>query len=151
LKSALKLTVTLGGLGYLPASGTFASAAVAGLLFVFPDPRFLAVLFFASAALSIALAAPARRAFGVRDPHPFVMDECAGMCLAVAGFPLGPLELGVGFLFFRLFDVVKPFGIRRIDAWDHPASIGLDDLAAGLYANVALRLASLAAGYVAGL
>lgn len=75
---------------------------------------------------------------GDEDPSKVVIDEVAGQLLAVA--PL-PLELGwmlAAFLLFRLFDVLKPFGIRRLEALGNGVGIMLDDLAAGFGAAILL-------------
>ena len=75
---------------------------------------------------------------GDEDPSKVVIDEVAGQLLAVA--PL-PLELGwmlAAFLLFRLFDVLKPFGIRRLEALGSGVGIMLDDLAAGFGAAILL-------------
>ena len=78
---------------------------------------------------------------GVRDPSSIVVDEVAGMLVALAGHPKGlPWVLAL-FLLFRVFDVWKPFPIRRLQ--DLPGGLGVvaDDLLAGLYANLLGRVA----------
>jgi phosphatidylglycerophosphatase A len=75
---------------------------------------------------------------GGKDPGAIVVDEVAGMTLAVLAVPLTPAALVVGFLLFRIFDVLKPppAGVsQRL-----PGGIGvvIDDLIAGLYALVIL-------------
>ena len=75
---------------------------------------------------------------GDEDPSKVVIDEVAGQLLAVATLPL---ELGwmlAAFLLFRLFDVLKPFGIRRLEALGNGVGIMLDDLAAGFGAAILL-------------
>ena len=75
---------------------------------------------------------------GDEDPSKVVIDEVAGQLLAVA--PL-PLEIGwmlAAFILFRLFDVVKPFGIRRLEQLGNGVGIMLDDLAAGLATAILL-------------
>lgn len=87
----------------------------------------------------LVLARPAREHFGVKDPQKFVIDETAGQLLALVALPLTWPVLVAAFALFRLFDIFKPLGIRRIDRWDHPSGIVLDDLAAGLAANLILQ------------
>ncbi|MBT8339223.1 MAG: phosphatidylglycerophosphatase A [Desulfatitalea sp.] len=90
---------------------------------------------------AVWIAGKAERQLGRKDPGCIVIDEIAGMAVAVAGIPL-TLETGVaGFLLFRLFDIFKPFPIgyaeRRLPGgW----GIVMDDIIAGLMANVVLRM-----------
>jgi phosphatidylglycerophosphatase A len=62
------------------------------------------------------------------------------MTLAVLAFPLTPAVLAVGFVLFRLFDVVKPFPARASQRLPGGAGVMVDDLIAGLYALGALAL-----------
>ena len=75
-----------------------------------------------------------------KDPQHVVVDEVAGMCLTMVGQPITAISLLAGFILFRLFDIVKPFPIRRIERLPKGWGIVADDLAAGIYANVALLL-----------
>jgi phosphatidylglycerophosphatase A len=66
------------------------------------------------------------------------------MMVTFAGLPLTPLNLAVGFAAFRALDVIKPFPARRIDrnmtgGW----GVVLDDVVAGIYSNICLRVISL--------
>jgi phosphatidylglycerophosphatase A len=62
------------------------------------------------------------------------------MTLALVFIPLTPASILLAFLFFRFFDILKPLGIGRLDAMKHPSGIMWDDLLAGLYSNLGLRL-----------
>ena len=69
------------------------------------------------------------------DPKPFVLDEVAGMWTAMLGHAVRAPELLVAFFLFRVFDIWKPFGIRRLEAVGKGWGVMLDDLAAGIAAN----------------
>jgi phosphatidylglycerophosphatase A len=78
---------------------------------------------------------------GGEDPQVVVVDEVAGFLLALLLLPRSWSVLGLGFILFRLFDIWKPYPIRRVEkifpgGW----GIVLDDLVAGLYANCCLRV-----------
>ncbi len=79
------------------------------------------------------------------DPGKLVMDEWAGQALTFTGIILvGDLQsdllvLGVGFVFFRLFDILKPLGINKLQKYDGGVGILLDDLLAGFYALICLK------------
>jgi len=77
---------------------------------------------------------------GGTDPGPVVIDEVLGMLITLAGMPLSLTGVLLGFVCFRIFDIVKPFPARRLE--DAPGGWGimLDDAAAGVYGQVALRL-----------
>lgn len=83
----------------------------------------------------------AERALGVRDPPQVVIDEVAGMVLALCGLGTRFLTLACGFALFRLLDVLKPPPIRSLEkrlpgGW----AVVMDDLVAGLGAQFGLRL-----------
>ncbi|RPJ76944.1 MAG: phosphatidylglycerophosphatase A [Desulfobacteraceae bacterium] len=81
---------------------------------------------------------------GRRDAPAIVIDEIAGMMVALAGLPFTPFNAAAGFLVFRVMDIIKPFPARRIDARMHGgAGIVLDDVVAGIYTNLILRLAAM--------
>lgn len=80
------------------------------------------------------------------DPGQMVMDEWAGQALVFIPFlSVGTfytdliLFLG-GFLLFRLFDIWKPLGISHLDRIQGAWGILLDDLLAGLYTNLCLKI-----------
>jgi phosphatidylglycerophosphatase A len=75
-------------------------------------------------------------AFGVHDPGTVVVDEVIGQWLAVAFLPLTPLAYGLGFVLFRVLDVVKPWPASWIDRRTTGAAwVLLDDVVAGIYAG----------------
>ncbi len=77
---------------------------------------------------------------GQKDPTCVVIDEVAGVWVTFLGTHIhGPFLL-IGFLLFRLMDIFKPFPIRRSEAIPKGWGILVDDLLAGLYANLVLRL-----------
>jgi phosphatidylglycerophosphatase A len=134
------LVATAGGAGWAPvAPGTVGSAVAVLLLWLIPFSRPGLVLFFIVVALGGAWAAHlAERQLGDKDPGAIVIDEVAGMTLTVLPFPLTPGVLAVGFVLFRLFDVIKPFPARGSQRLPGGAGVMIDDLIAGLYALAVL-------------
>ena len=133
------LLVTCGGVGYAPfAPGTAASLLGCVLLYLFPGtlnhPVFV-IFLIASAIICIN-----RMELSDKDPSYIVIDELAGMCVAVIGHGLDAVTLLKAFVLFRIFDILKPFPIRRIERLPKGYGIVADDLAAGIYANVALLI-----------
>lgn len=137
---------SVAGLGFLPlAPGTWASLAAALAGFIGGKSAVLGMILL-SVPLSFLAAPGAIRFSGGKDPGFFVMDEVAGMAVALWGVPWSETEGASRFIWcaaalalFRFFDIAKPLGIRRIDRGKSSAAVTLDDLAAGLYALVILK------------
>jgi phosphatidylglycerophosphatase A len=137
------LVATAGGLGRAPlAPGTVASLVTAGVLWLLAlSWPALAVLFVAVTLLGTWAADVAERTLAVKDPGAIVVDEVAGMILAVLAVPLTPAALVAGFLLFRVFDIVKPFPANAAQRLPGGLGVMVDDLIAGAYALALLLLA----------
>lgn len=132
------------GLGYAPfASGTVGTLAGFPLFWLTGDwPWWLflttwtALLF-----LSFWVADEAGRIYGVADDGRIVIDELVGYMATVAFLPWSwPVAL-LGFFWFRLFDILKPPPANWLDRnFKHGVGVVLDDVAAGIYGAIALRL-----------
>jgi len=132
------------GLGFLPLiPGTFGT--LAGIpICLFLNLGGWAVYAAGTVLLTIGgvwLAGRADRIFGAHDCRCIVVDEICGFLVAMAFVIPGPLTIGIGFLAFRFFDILKPFPAGYIDK-NLAGGLGvmLDDIAAGVYANVTLRI-----------
>ena len=138
------LVATCGYVGYVPvASGTFGSAA--GLVV------FAAVRLSESVAVELAVivllfvigiwsSSVAERHLGGVDPGPVVIDEVAGMLITLALLPVNVYGAIVGFLIFRLLDVIKPWPADRLERLHGGLGVMADDAMAAVYANLALRI-----------
>jgi len=135
-----KLPLAPGTWGTLGAAGVHALAA--WLIGTDNNPYLLPAFAALAALASIAYCSWAERFYGKVDPSPFVIDEVAGYLLAVSFFPFEPqLRIGIlAFIFFRAFDILKPFPIRRLEKVGGGFGIVLDDLLAGLYAALLVIL-----------
>lgn len=139
---------TFFGVGLLrPGPGTWASAATTALWYFAarqlpPELRIPVAL--AVAALVTAVGIPAatvvERESGRHDPSFVVLDEVAGQMLALVAAPLRWKSLIAGFILFRVFDIVKPPPVRRLEKLPGGAGIMLDDVGAGLYALLVVQL-----------
>ena len=86
----------------------------------------------------------ASRQLGVHDHPGIVWDEFAGFWLCMWAVPPGLASVAIGFLVFRVLDVVKPWPIGWLDKKVHGGfGIMLDDAIAGLYAAACLQAAML--------
>ena len=111
---------TCGYLGYAPvAPGTFGSAA--GLAVFCPgsqqrvDPRRARRSIVALFAVGVWSGTVAEHHFGGVDPGPVVLDEVVGMLITLAFLPVNVAGAIVGFLVFRVLDVVKPWPSARFE------------------------------------
>jgi phosphatidylglycerophosphatase A len=137
----LKMVSSFFFVGYLPVPGTFGSLAGLGIYFLLngsPVP----VLAACGACLLVgwAVCGAAERAFGKKDPSHIVIDEVAGILLALVFVPFDLKLVIIGFFFFRLLDTLKPFPCGRIQDLHGASGIMLDDVVAALYTNLILQI-----------
>jgi len=82
-----------------------------------------------------------QKLLGKDDPSEIVIDEVAGFFVTVFLLPFSWLSFTLGFLLFRVFDILKPFPIGIIDKKIKGGTgIVLDDIVAGIYANICVRV-----------
>ncbi|MCZ7558328.1 MAG: phosphatidylglycerophosphatase A [Bacteroidia bacterium] len=129
--------------GYAPvASGTVGSLAAALVYWFLPFSGNGVILFLLACAVLLTgvPAATLLEKHHGDDPSLVVIDEVAGMWLALVFLPKTWVALLAAFLFFRLFDIIKPAPARQLDRMRGGAGIMLDDVIAGIYANIATQL-----------
>lgn len=134
---------TVFGIGRLkPGPGTWASLAALGIWYVGLDAAHLsdgaATLVTLSGALIVTLigipaATIVERESGRTDPGFVVVDEVAGQWVTLAMAPVDGVHALLGFVLFRLFDIVKPWPVRQFERLHGGTGIMLDDIAAGIY------------------
>jgi len=130
--------------GNIPfAPGTFGSLIGLPLCFALAGmsaaPAMVGTLLFIFFAVWIADAA--EKILEQSDPGCIVIDEIAGMLVALVGLPFNPITVVIGFIIFRILDILKPFPIRDLDK-RIPGGLGVvaDDVAAGIITNLLLRI-----------
>ncbi len=132
------------GLGYFPfAPGTVGTLAGIPLFYFLAQlsPGAYAAIWLGLLLLSCWIAGAAGRLYGVVDDRRIVIDELVGYLVTVAFLPFSWTTALLGFVFFRFFDIVKPPPASWFDRrMKNGAGVVLDDVAAGLYAALALRL-----------
>ena len=138
----MRTIATVGGLGHSPITpGTLGSAVGLGISWLLGvHPLYQVGGCLIAAVLGFWSSGPTAKALGKEDPSCVIIDEVAGMMIALAALPLTwPVYLGA-FLLFRFLDVVKPGPINAIQRLPGSWGIMLDDLLAGLAANLLIRL-----------
>ena len=126
-----------------PAPGTLGSLIGLALCFLLagiqlPPAIILAVLFIGFA---VWIAHAAEKTLKKKDPGCIVIDEVAGMVVTLIWLPFNLTTAVIGFIIFRILDILKPFPIRTLDK-RLAGGIGIvaDDVVAGIFANIILRV-----------
>lgn len=78
-----------------------------------------------------------------KDSSRVVIDEVSGMLIAILFLPHNLYILAGGLVLFRFFDILKPLGIRKLEALKGGTGVMADDVLAGIYSNVLLQLAAI--------
>ena len=153
MKQRLSLIFSSGCfVGMIPgAPGTYASVATSLLFYAayrisyrIPPELHASVLCLVTFLGTLASAETSRNS-GDEDPQFIVIDEVAGQLLTLIFLPVSLLNLVVGTALFRIFDIWKPFPIRKLEPLGNGVGIMADDLMAGIYANLILQIINWAA------
>jgi phosphatidylglycerophosphatase A len=143
MKVAAVFLASFGFVGYFPFAPGTAGSLAALALFAFikwigtPAVELSAiVLVFA---VGVWAAHATELALGRKDPGIVVIDEVLGMLITLALLPLSLTGIALGFLFFRILDVIKPYPAAQLEHLHGGLGIMADDAVAGLYAHLALR------------
>jgi phosphatidylglycerophosphatase A len=144
------------GAGFVPiAPGTVGSlegvviflAVLAFHLGPLPSLFVLAILNVAVFAIGVWASTRTCEITGLKDPRLVVIDEVSGQLIALTPLALWPsfsiAAVVIGFLLFRLFDIFKPYPIRKLEQLHAGLGVMADDVLAGVYAAVLLWLCHL--------
>ena len=142
----LSAIATLGPIGYLPAPGT-AGSLVAAILGVFITIYFgimtLVVMIVIAALVSLPAIDAHHALTGKHDNKEIIIDEVVGQWLVFLAIPLTPLWgwnylllVGLAFILFRVFDILKPPPVSTAEELPGAAGVIADDVMAGVLAGV---------------
>lgn len=146
MKKIAIVVATFFGTGFLPvAPGTWASAFVA--LIVYFTPLSVAP-FIVMAGITAAIfvfgvlaAGVSETHFGKTDPRHCVIDEVAGQLISLWFLPRLAGYYVAAFFLFRIFDIIKPFPVKKSESLPGGLGIMVDDVLAGAYVLAILQLA----------
>ena len=166
LANYLALAFATWGVGYAPlAPGTFGSmvgvgiyllvGAVSNQVFAYAVAKnwnlemlaslrmtFMLLLVTLLTSVGVWAATRTEKLLGRKDPGIVVVDEVAGQLIAFLFVPFnaGWWVIITGFILFRLFDIWKPYPIRRLEMLESGLGIMADDVLAGVYAAILMSL-----------
>jgi phosphatidylglycerophosphatase A len=134
---------SFGYIGFFPvAPGTIGSAAGVA---VYAAARYTAVpyidlaIILACFAAGVVFTPPCEEDLRCIDPGPIVIDEVMGMLITLFMIPVGWGGMLLGFLLFRVLDVLKPYPARQLERLHGGFGVMADDAMAAVYANLLLR------------
>lgn len=139
--------------GYFPfASGTVGTLAAVAVFFICGSNFiFRVIILLLFTILGFIFAGNGQRLWNEKDSSKIVIDEISGYLLTVLLIQ-SPLYGGnwsymiIAFILFRIFDVLKPFPIRKSESIPGSAGIMVDDLIAGFYSMIILEIIKLSCG-----
>lgn len=142
LLTILKKLITLGPIGYWPASGTLASIATIPFIFLC---SFMPLYFYAFTVLVLCMLGlyaieKTLSTFATADPSEIVIDELVGMLITFFAVPFTLKSVILGFCLFRLFDILKICGVGWCERFAGSWGIMLDDVWAGIFSNLIMQI-----------
>jgi phosphatidylglycerophosphatase A len=133
---------TLGPIGYFVAPGTVATLVTMPCMYLLRtslNSELYLLVLLGAVLLSIPIINSALEYFkDFQDPSQVVLDEVLGCLITFYAIPLSWATMLAGFLLFRFFDITKWFGIEKAEHLVGAWGIVMDDLLAGVLANVVL-------------
>ena len=145
-RHVFRIIASVFGIGYVKGGGTAAAIVCCLVLYL---TRFSGVsrCLLPAALLTVGLLAAGTLAAQQVEPrwgkdnYRVVIDELAGMWISMLFIPLTGIHLLAGLVLFRFFDIVKPFYIRHMEKLPGGVGVMMDDVLAGIYANILLQVA----------
>jgi phosphatidylglycerophosphatase A len=148
-----KIISTFFGVGYFPkAPGTMGSLAALIVYWICPEINSLQLvsIILGITAIGIFTATITENEMKNKlgkdkgiDPGIIVIDEVIGMLIALVAVPKATLFLITAFILFRIFDIIKPYPVRRMEKFSGGWGIVLDDVIAGIFANIVIQIGRL--------
>ena len=142
MRIIIKLISSCFFLGYFPfMSGTIASLAGVGLYLLIKDNNIAYLItMLVVIILGFLTCGKAEDIFGKKDSGKIVIDELAGILIALYFLPFRLSYLIAAFVIFRVLDILKPYPLRKIENLKGSCGVMLDDIAAAVCTNVIMQI-----------
>ena len=143
-----KIIASWFGIGYIKGGGTVAAVVTCIILYFLQGSNTFENAWILPAATLIItligiLTGNRVEADWGKDSYRVVIDEVAGQMITLLFIPLSALNLVIGLVLFRFFDILKPLGIRKMENLPAGTGVMMDDVLAGVYANIILQITLL--------
>ncbi|HEY5464365.1 MAG TPA: phosphatidylglycerophosphatase A [Hanamia sp.] len=138
-----KIIATACGIGFInKGGGTVASVAYCIVWFLLPEFSLMAQILLKILLLIAGVwsATEMEKMWG-KDNYRIVIDEVAGMMIALLCIPDKIKYVLAALVLFRVFDILKPLGIKKMESLPAGWGVMADDVLAGIYSLVILHLA----------
>ena len=144
MKVLYRIVATFFGSGFCPIAPGTAASFITALLYVFflhglPWPV-QALVIVAVFLIGVPAASRYSAEVGRKDPGRVVIDETCGQLIALFMLPPDPVVVAAAFFLFRIFDIIKPYPIKKLEGFPRGWGIMADDVGAGLASALVLRL-----------
>lgn len=131
------------GIGRLKGGGTLAAMVAAASWYLLWQAgygnRMMGMITLVLICLGIWVGSQVEKDWG-KDSSKVVIDEAAGMCVGLLFVPVSLTSILTGLLLFRVFDITKPFYIRKMESLPGGWGVMMDDVLAGIYTNIILQV-----------
>lgn len=140
-----KIIASIFGIGYIKGGGTIAAAVTSVVIYflwqypLWQQPLPFTLLGIAITLIGVYVGNKVELYWG-KDSYRVVIDEVAGMWVTMLFVPADWRFLLAGLLLFRIFDIWKPLYIKRTEALPGGWGVMMDDVLAGVYANIVLQV-----------
>ncbi len=139
-----KMIASFGGIGYIGKGGGTVAAVVCCIIWMILPAgiltNFRQVFFTILVCILGVWSSNKVEAIWGKDDKKVVIDEVAGMMITLLFVPISPLNIGIGLVLFRFFDIAKPLFIRNAEQLPKGWGVMADDVLAGIYAHILLFL-----------
>lgn len=143
MKIVIEILSTIFFVGYLPASGTFATLVSFPIVLLMSKLSFIyqTIIVFILVLFGIFFSSYAEKVFNKKDDSRIVIDEFVGFLVACTGVNISDISiLLVSFLLFRIFDIFKFGMIGKLQKLPGGLGIMMDDIVAGIITNFFVRI-----------
>lgn len=145
-----RLIASVAGIGYVKGGGTFAAMVYCIIWFLLPAGFSTGYWQVITTLLIIVVGVWCSNevdSIWGKDSSKVVIDEVAGMAIALLFVPHNIVFLLCGLVLFRFFDIAKPLGIRTLEKWPKGWGVMADDVLAGVYSLIVMHLIVFSASH----
>ena len=144
MKFLSRIVATFFGAGFCPIAPGTAASFITALIYMFflhgfPWPV-QALIIIDVFLIGVPTSSRYAAELGRKDPGRVVIDETCGQLIALFMLPPDPVLVAAAFFLFRIFDIIKPYPIKKLEAFPKGWGIMADDVGAGLASAFVLRL-----------